>query len=82
MIIEGLLYVIKFIVLGIINMLPTMPSFSISYLDSVFNVLSMTDLILNVRVLAVCLSILFIVTNAQLIYGLIMWVVRKLPFVK
>lgn len=82
MIIEGLLAVIKFIVLGIINMLPTIPSFSISYLDGVFNVLSMTDLILNVRVMAVCLSILFVVTNAQLIYGVIMWVVRKLPFVK
>lgn len=82
MIVEGFLAVIKFIVNGLIAMLPTIPAVNISYLDGVFQVLSMTDLIVNVRVLAVCLGVLFIFMNAQLIWGVIMWVVRKIPSIK
>lgn len=79
---EGLLAGIKFIVIGIISMLPTLPTVNISYLDGVFQALSVTDLIVNVKVLAVCLGVLFAFMSAQLIYGVIMWVVRKIPFLK
>lgn len=82
MIIEAILAVIKFIVLGIINMLPSIPTIKIGFLDGVFMALSMTDLLIDVKVLAACLSVLFLVMNAELIFGVIMWVVRKLPFVK
>lgn len=82
MIVEGFLAVIKFIVLGIINMLPTIPTINIGYLDGVFMALSMTGLLINVGVVATCIGVLFLVMNAQLIFGVIMWVVRKLPFVK
>jgi hypothetical protein len=82
MIVEAILSVIKFIVQGIINLLPTAPSVSISYLDGVFMALSMTDLLINVKVLGVCICVLFVVTNARLIFGVIMWVVRKIPFLK
>ena len=80
MIIEAILAVIKFIVLGVISLLPTLPTIRIDYLDGVFQALSAADMVVDVRVLAACLAILFVFMNAKLIWSVIMWVVRKIPF--
>lgn len=81
MIVEAFLNVIKYLVLGVISVLPTIPKLEFSQLDGVFKMLSVTDLIIDVRVLAACLGVLILVVNIQLIWGVIMWVVRKIPTV-
>lgn len=81
MIVEAILNIIKFVIVGVISIFPKIPTMQFSYLDNVFQVLSVTDLIINVRVMAVCFGVLFAVLNAQLIWGVVMWVVRKIPSV-
>jgi hypothetical protein len=82
MILEAILAVIKFIVIGIISLLPTIPKIQIDYLDGVFMALSSIDLIINLKVLAVCLALLFTSMHIQLLWSIIMWVVRKIPGIK
>ena len=79
MIVEAILFAIKFIVLGVISMLPTLPKVQIEYLDGIFMAVSTLDLIINLKVLAVCLALLFLSMHTSFIWSVIMWVVRKIP---
>ena len=79
MIIEAFLAVLKFIIIGVISLLPALPQIRIDYLDGVFQALSTVDMVINIRVLASCLAILFLFMNVKLIWAVIMWVVKKIP---
>jgi len=79
MIVEAFLSAIKLLVIGVISILPTVPKLDLSYLDGVFQVLSMADLVVNIRVFAGCLAVLFTFMNIELIWSVIMWCVRKIP---
>lgn len=81
MIIEMFLNVIWLVLRGVIALMPTLPVVPLPLLDGVFKALSMTDLVVNVKVLASCLGILFLFSSIELIWGIIMWVVRKIPSV-
>ncbi len=74
--------VIEFVVTGIISLLPTIPSFSISHLDGVFMAISTINAVIDLRVLSVCLVLLFLSMHIQLIWSIIMWVVRKIPTIE
>ena len=79
MIIQALLSAIRFLVIALISLLPPIPTIRLDFLDGVFQLLSLTDLLVDVRVLASCIAVLLFVMNIQFFWGLIMWVVRKIP---
>jgi len=79
MITEFLLNLVRFVIVGIITIFPTIPRIDLSFLDGVFMALSMVDLFINIGVVGVCLSVILVFMNIQLIWGIIMWVVRKIP---
>lgn len=79
MIVEAILNAVRFLIIGIISLLPTIPVVQLDFLDGVFMLLSMADLLINVRVLASCLVTLILVMNIQFFWSLVMWVVRKIP---
>ena len=79
MIIEAFLNAVRFLVIGIISLLPTVPVVRLDFLDGVFMLLSLTDLLIDVRVLASCLVTLILFTNIKFFWSLVMWVVRKIP---
>lgn len=78
------LYNIVQIVFGWIN-LPDFPldlTNSInSFLDLVFDNLSLLGFFIRPTTLKLVVPLLLIVINFELIYKLVMWIVRKLPFV-
>lgn len=82
MIIEALLNGIRYVLRGVIAIFPTIPAFEFGSLDGVFQALSLTNLIIDIRVLALCFGVLFVFSFIELIWGVIMWVVRKLPGVE
>ncbi len=79
MILEALLTAIKYVLYGLIFLLPKMPTVRLDYLDGIFQLMSTADLLINVRVFGGCLVTLIVAMNIELIWGVIMWVVRKLP---
>lgn len=82
--IMGFLYNIVQIAFGWIN-LPDFPvdlTNSIDgFLDLVFDNLSLLGFFIRPSTLKLVVPLLLIVINFELIYKLVMWIVRKLPFV-
>ncbi len=78
------LYNIINLVFGWIN-IPAFPSelsSSIdSFLDLIFDNLSLLGFFIRPLTLKIIIPVLLVVINFELIYKLIMWIVRKLPFI-
>ena len=79
MILEALLIAIQYVLFGIISLLPRIPIVKLDFLDGVFQLLSLADLLIDVRVFAGCLVTVIMILNIDLIWAIIMWVVRKIP---
>ena len=79
MIIEAIFNAIAFIVIGIVNLFPTIPAIDTSFLSGFFRILSLLDTFVSLRILSACMVIVFIFMNIQTVWNVIMWVVRKLP---
>ncbi len=79
MIIEAIVTMLSNLVIGIINLFPTIPKIDTSGLDGLFGVLSLIDQFVSLTAVSVCFVVIFIFMNAQVIWGVIMWVVRKIP---
>jgi len=79
MVIEALLRVVRFFLIALISLLPRFPTVRLDFLDGVFQLLSLTDLLIDVRVLAGCLATIILVYNIEFFWSIIMWVVRKIP---
>lgn len=52
-----------------------------NFLDLIFDNLSLLGFFIRPTTLKVVIPVLLIVINFELIYKLIMWIVRKLPFI-
>lgn len=79
MIVEAICDFLGFLVLGIIDLFPTIPLIDTSGLDGVFNVVGLIDTFVSLKTVSACIVVIFIFMNAQLIWSVIMWVVRKIP---
>jgi len=82
LIVETILNFLVGIVLGIIKLFPTIPKMNLDFLNWIIRMFSLVDLFVSLRVLSTCLVVIFVVMNARLIWSVIMWVVRKIPFLK
>jgi ABC-type sulfate transport system permease subunit len=82
MIVEAIFNLIALLILGVISLFPTIPIIDTSGLDGLFNVLSLIDSFVSLRAVSVCFVVIFIFMNIQIVWGIIMWVVRKIPGVE
>lgn len=81
MIIEGILNLVKSLLLFLVGLLPQLPTFDIqsSALSDVANVIGYANRFCNLSVVVGCCGIMIAVYNIKAIWSLIMWVVRKIP---
>lgn len=81
MIVKLLMDLLKFLLLFVISLFPALPDMSglIQSLDSVLSVLKSINFVVSVSLVGWCVSFLFIFSNIEFIWSIIMWVVRKIP---
>ena len=81
MIIEGIMNVLKVVILFIIGLFPKLPDMSTlsQSVNSVTAVFSAVDSFISVSLLGFCFGVLFIFTHIDFIWSIIMWVIRKIP---
>lgn len=82
MIVETIMNVIIFMILGVIGVFPKIPALNLDFLNWVVRVFSLVDLFVSLRVVGVCLVVVLILKNAGIIWAIVMWVVRKIPSIK
>lgn len=79
MIIEAVFNVLVFLLLGMIGLFPAIPAINFDFLNGVVRVLSLVDLFVSLRALSACLVVIFVLHNAGVLWGAVMWVARKIP---
>lgn len=82
MIIEAVFNIIALLILGIINLFPTFPVLDMSGLDGIFQALSLIDSFVSLKTVSICFVVIFIFMNIEVLWGVIMWVVRKIPSIE
>lgn len=81
MILELVMNILKAFLLFIISLFPTIPNVSwlTGYLVPVANAIASVDCIVDVGAVCLCMSLLLVFSHIDLVWGIIMWVVRKIP---
>lgn len=81
MIVSLLMDAIRSVILFLIGLFPALPDMSslTEYFDPVFQLYGNVDSFISVKLLGVCVVFIFLFSNAEMIWGVIMWVVRKIP---
>lgn len=81
MILEFVMNLLKVFLLAVIGLFPTLPSMDwlIGGIDPIFEVIGLVDHVVSIRTLALCFGVLLVVSNIQFVWGIIMWVIRKIP---
>lgn len=81
MILEGILNLVKGVLLSVISLFPALPdmSFLSQSVSDLLNLFVLIDSVVSVRLVGSCFTALFVFTNIDLIWSVIMWVVRKIP---
>lgn len=72
---------LKTFLLFIIGLMPSVPDVSglVSFINPVFSLLGGLNNFVSVSLVGTCLVILFVCMNIEFIWGIIMWVIRKIP---
>lgn len=81
MIVTAIMNLLKMLLLGIISLFPKLPDTSdlTNYVQPVFDLLRGMNQFISVSLVATCLVVLFVFANIEFVWGIIMWVVRKIP---
>lgn len=79
MIIEAILNAMFAVILGVVNLFPTLPKIEITFLDGIFQVFSLVDTFVSLKTVSYCLVTVFFFMNIEVVWSVIMWVVRKIP---
>ena len=79
MIVEVVCNLLMHCVLGVIGLFPTIPPIDASFLDGVIQVFSLVDTFVSLKVVSACFVVIFLFMNIQVVWSIIMWVVRKIP---
>lgn len=85
MILEGILNVIKAIVLFIIGLMPTFPNMTSwinTNLTPLFDVIISANYFVDIRLLAGCLITVVAISNIEFVWSGLMWVIKKIPGVE
>ena len=81
MIVEAILNLLKSFLFFVIGLFPALPETSglPTSINSVIQVIASVDYIVDVAVVGFCLTMLFLFTHIEFVWGVIMWVIRKIP---
>ncbi len=81
MIVELILDVVKAVLLFLIGLFPELPDMSelLGFFEPVFELYLNVDAFISVKVLGSCVLFLIIFCNIEFIWGIVMWVLRKIP---
>lgn len=81
MILELVMNVLKAFLLFIIGLFPVLPDMSwlTGKISPVIQLISGIDAFIDVGVFALCCSLLLIFSHVDLVWGIVMWVIRKIP---
>ncbi len=81
MLIETIMGWLKDFVLFLISLLPEIPDLSglKPFVDALFQCYVNLDSFISIRACCICVVALILIYNVQFIWGVIMWVVRKIP---
>lgn len=81
MIVTLIMDLLKTFVLFLISLLPSLPASDnlIEFVKPLFGIYSNLDSFISVGTCCFCLGLLFIFCNIEFIWGIIMWIVRKIP---
>lgn len=81
MILEGILGLVKSVLLFVIGLFPPLPdlNFLSHSLAELFNLLILIDSIVSVRLFGFCLGALFVFSHIDFMWSVVMWVVKKIP---
>lgn len=81
MIVELVMNVLKSFLLFVIGLFPTLPDMSwlSRSLSPVVGVLSGIDRFIDLGTFVLCMIVLFAISNIEFVWGIIMWVIRKIP---
>lgn len=81
MIVELIMNLLKFFLLFIIGLFPKLPDMSwlTGLITPVVSVIAKLDNFVDVGTLGLCVLVLLLFSGADLIWGVIMWVIRKIP---
>lgn len=84
MIVEAILNLIKLFLLGVLSLFPSIPEmgWASGVIGPVVQVFSAANHLIDLKVALLCLGAFFVFSNIQLIWGIIMWVIRKIPGVE
>lgn len=72
---------IKTFLLFVIGLFPSLPdmSFLIQPFQTVIDIIYTVNIFVDVRALGFCFVVLIIFFNIEFLWGVIMWVIRKIP---
>lgn len=81
MILELIMNALKAFLLFVIGLFPALPDMSwlSRSLSPVLGVLSGIDRFVDLGVFVLCLSLMLIISNLEFVWGIVMWVIRKIP---
>jgi hypothetical protein len=83
-IIEFIMNILKSFFLFVIGLFPALPDMTglAGSVAPVAQVLGAVDHFVDLGVVAACVAALFVFANVEFIWGVIMWVIRKIPGVE
>ncbi|GEM_PF-1400855 len=81
MLVKLLMDMVKALILLIISLFPTLPDMSnlVSLIEPLVQLFVNIDSFVSVQLVGTCLGLLFVFSNAELIWSIIMWVIKKIP---
>lgn len=81
MILEFIMNVLKSFLLFVIGLFPSIPDASWLYgsLSPVVKVIASVDSFVDVGTVGLCLSLMLVFMHIDVVWGIIMWVIRKIP---
>ena len=83
MILSGILNILKSFVTFIIGLLPPFPSFDflVEPIGFLVEIICRCNQFFSVSLFFSCIAIIFIINNIRLIWGIITWIINKIPFI-
>lgn len=81
MIVEGILNLLKILVLFVLSLFPDLPDteFVSGFFEPIVDVINSANVWIDVPTVSLCFVLILLCYNARAIWSVVMWVIRKIP---
>lgn len=81
MVLQAILEALKSLILFVVGLFPRLPdvSFIRSYVFSFVELARSVNMVLDLKVVGSCFTLILLVYNARAVWSVIIWAVRKIP---